>query len=46
MGPHRGVHVCVHLYKRVGGDMGSQIDVCACTDVLTHSNQGLATEDG
>ena len=41
---HWGTQVPMKLYIGVGPDMASQVDINTCTDVYTHSKQGVRTE--
>ena len=41
---HRGTQLYSYLSIGGGPDMGCKVDINSCTDVCTHSKQGVATE--
>ena len=45
-GPDRGAHLCTQLCIGGGAYMNSHVDMHTCTDACTHSNQGVAPDEG
>ena len=46
VGLSSSAHICVHLCKGTGGDMGNQVAMHTCTDKCTHSIQFVGPNEG